>query len=194
MGATLQQDRCAANDYVRLFADSASSLRWLCCTLTGNDELSEKILSAALEHSLKGAERVFRDWMLGWARRLVIRACIELTKPWSELFSQSTYPLPPMILDSVNRDHLAELADLPADLLQQALLRQDSLSRFVFVLRALEGYSRRDTALLLNLDDRTCEWIYVRAVSALHNGAQQEVFWKSGWTPEIDYSVAQAGD
>lgn len=41
------------------------------------------------------------------------------------------------------------------------------LARFVFVLRALEGYSRRDTALLLNLDDRTCERLYYQAVTEI---------------------------
>ena len=43
----------------------------------------------------------------------------------------------------------------------------DALSRFVFVLRAVEGYSRRDAALLLNIDDRACEWVYVWAVGTL---------------------------
>jgi hypothetical protein len=61
MGAMLQQDRCTQNDYVRLFADSSQPLRWLCHTLTGDEALSEKVLNAAFEQSLKGADRVFRD-------------------------------------------------------------------------------------------------------------------------------------
>jgi hypothetical protein len=81
MGAMLQQDRCTQNDYVRLFADSAEPLRWLCYTLTGNEELSEKVLRAAFEQSLKGADCVFRDWMASWARRLIIQACIALMRP-----------------------------------------------------------------------------------------------------------------
>src|SRR5262252_5235613 len=81
MAATLQQDRCTQNDYVQLFADSAEPLAWLCYTLTGDKALSEKVLGAALEQSLKGADRVFRDWMVSWARRLIIQACIRHMRP-----------------------------------------------------------------------------------------------------------------
>jgi DNA-directed RNA polymerase specialized sigma24 family protein len=35
------------------------------------------------------------------------------------------------------------------------------------MLRALEGYSRRETALLLGIGDRTCESIYIRALDAV---------------------------
>jgi DNA-directed RNA polymerase specialized sigma24 family protein len=60
---------------------------------------------------------------------------------------------------------------MPSTVLQEQLLELDPLSRFVFVLRALEGYSRRETSLLLNIDDRTCEWVYLRAAEAIspHN-------------------------
>ena len=81
MGAMLQPDRCTQNDYVRLFADSAEPLRWLCYTLTGDEELSEKVLKAAFEQSLRGADCVFREWMVSWVRRLIIQACIALMRP-----------------------------------------------------------------------------------------------------------------
>jgi hypothetical protein len=35
------------------------------------------------------------------------------------------------------------------------------------VLRALEGYSRRETALLLEIGDRACESIFTRALEAV---------------------------
>jgi DNA-directed RNA polymerase specialized sigma24 family protein len=54
-----------------------------------------------------------------------------------------------------------------SETLQQRLLGLDPLPRFVFVLRALEGYSRRETALLLGIGDRTCESIYIQALQAL---------------------------
>lgn len=56
-------DRCTEQDYRNLFATSADELRWLGYTLTGNDSLSEKVMDAALEQSLKGANQVFREWM-----------------------------------------------------------------------------------------------------------------------------------
>ena len=194
MGAMLQQDGCTQNDYVRLFADSAEPLRWLCYSLTGDEELSERVLKAALEQCLKGAERVFRDWMVSWARRLIIRARAEITHPWNSAIAQEGYPVLPMRWDAVSRQRLDAVLSLPLEILQQRLLRLDALSRFVLVLRAIEGYSRRETALLLNLDDRLCEWVYVRAVEALeaeHGGEFASQVFTDLNRPEC---LAQAGD
>jgi DNA-directed RNA polymerase specialized sigma24 family protein len=165
MGTMLQQDRCTQNDYVQLFADSAEPLRWLCYTLTGDKALSEKVLSAAFEQSLKGADRVFRDWMVSWARRLIIQACIRLMRPTAQSVEEC------VCIHHRKEDGISELLELalsqPSEVLQQRLLNLDPLPRFVFVLRALEGYSRRDTALLLEIGDRTCESIYIEALDAV---------------------------
>jgi DNA-directed RNA polymerase specialized sigma24 family protein len=165
MGTMLQQDRCTQNDYVQLFADSAEPLRWLCYTLTGDKALSEKVLSAAFEQSLKGADRVFRDWMVSWARRLIIQACIRLMRPTAQSMEEC------VCIHHRKEDGISDLLELalsqPSEVLQQRLLNLDPLPRFVFVLRALEGYSRRDTALLLEIGDRTCESIYIEALDAV---------------------------
>ena len=165
MAVTLQQDRCTQNDYVRLFADSAEPLEWLCYTLTGDKALSEKILGAAFERSLQGADRVFRDWMVSWARRLVIQACIRLMRPTGEATEECVCLQHKK--DSGISDRLELALSQPSELLQQRLLNLDPLPRFVFVLRALEGYSRRDTALLLEIGDRACESIYISALDAV---------------------------
>lgn len=165
MGTMVQQDRCTQNDYAQLFADSAEPLRWLCYTLTGDKALSEKVLSAAFEQSLKGADRVFRDWMVSWARRLIIQACIRLMRPTAQSMEEC------VCIHHRKEDGISELLELalsqPSEVLQQRLLNLDPLPRFVFVLRALEGYSRRDTALLLEIGDRTCESIYIEALDAV---------------------------
>jgi len=158
-------DRCTENDYRTLFATSVEELRWLCYTLTGDDSLSDKAMDAALEQSLKGASRVFREWMLSWARRLIIRFCIGAVRPAAS-FSQGTYRKS-HAESSVNADDVSAILDLPSDRLQKKLLELDPLPRFVFVLRAIEEYSRRDAALLLDIDDRSCEFAYSRAVQAL---------------------------
>ena len=165
-------DRCTSNDYRQLFAGSAERLRWLCYILTGNQELSEKLLDAALEQSLKGSDHVFREWMVSWARRLIIRVCIDTMRPRLVAMAREAYLLPPMRLDAIDPDRLAEVLSLPAEVFQDRLLEQDVLSRFVFVLRALEGYSRRETSLMLDIDDRACEWIYVRAAEAMEIEAE----------------------
>ena len=167
MGATLQQDRCTQNDYVRLFAGSAEPLRWLCFTLTGDEDLSERVLNAALEQCLKGAERVFRDWMVGWARRLIVKACIATARPTAYTLEDCLCPLHQEVCEAAMSDQLELALSQPPDVLQRKLLQLDSLSRFVFVLRAVEGYSRRDTALLLDIGDRTCESLYTRTLQAV---------------------------
>ena len=166
MGAMLQQDRCTQSDYVRLFADSAEPLRWLCNTLTGDEELSEKVLRAAFEQSLKGADCVFRDWMVSWARRLIIQACIALLRPSGSSLEECLC-LNHREDGSGISDQLELALSQPSDALQQRLQHLDPLHRFVFVLRALEGYSRRETALLLEIGDRACESIFTSALEAV---------------------------
>jgi DNA-directed RNA polymerase specialized sigma24 family protein len=166
MGARLQQDKCTQNDYVRLFADSAEPLRWLCYTLTGDEELSEKVLDAAFEQSLKGADRVFREWMVSWARRLIIQACIRLMRPTGEGLEECVCLYHKEDGNGIS-DQLELALTQSSEDLQQRLLHLDPLPRFVFVLRALEGYSRRETALFLGIGDRMCESIYIRALQAL---------------------------
>jgi DNA-directed RNA polymerase specialized sigma24 family protein len=134
MGTMLQQDRCTQNDYVQLFADSAEPLRWLCYTLTGDKALGEKVLSAAFEQSLKGADRVFRDWMVSWARRLIIQACIRLMRPTAQSMEEC------VCIHHRKEDGISELLELalsqPSEVLQQRLLNLDPLPRFVFVRRS----------------------------------------------------------
>jgi len=156
-------DRCTEQDYRNLFATSAQELRWLCYTLTGDESLSEKAMDAAMEQSLKGANRVFREWMLSWARRLIIRFCIGAVRPAA---SQNAV-FAPLQLKPINTEDVDEILSLPSERLQQELLQIEALPRFVFALRAIEEYSRRDTALLLEIDDRTCQAAYAQAVEAL---------------------------
>ena len=166
MRTMLQQDRCTQSDYVRLFADSAEPLRWLCYTLTGDEELGDKVLKAAFEQSLKGADCVFRDWMVSWARRLVIQGCIALMRPTGYILEECVCPHSGDTGSEIS-DRLELALSQSSEALQQRLLHLDPLPRFAFVLRALEGYSRRETALLLGIGDRACESIFMRALEAV---------------------------
>ncbi|HZT36208.1 MAG TPA: sigma factor-like helix-turn-helix DNA-binding protein [Nitrososphaera sp.] len=191
----LQQDRCTQNDYLQLFADSEERLHWLCHTLTGNKTLSEKVMSLALEQSQKGAERVFREWMVSWARRLMIKACAEIVRPWTSPVAAQPSSLLCTAQDVVNRNHIDAALALPSRVLQERLLKLDALYRFVFVLRAVEGYSRREASLLLNIDDRLCEWIYVRVVSDVEREwAAMEFSCNAGVANEAKACVGQAGN
>lgn len=167
MTRTLAQDKCSAADYRRLFSSSADELRWLCYTLTGDDELSDKVLDAALEQSLKGAEQVFREWMSSWARRLIIKFCIATVRPSASGVSRCQCAVHVTGRSSVDAASLDGILSQPSLALQGRLQQMDSLPRFVFVLRAMEGQSRRDTSLLLNIDDITCDAAFLHAVNIL---------------------------
>ncbi|HKR85371.1 MAG TPA: hypothetical protein VJS37_14525 [Terriglobales bacterium] len=190
MTTGLIQDRCAKSDYLDLFTNSAEPLHWLCFTLTGDRKLSDRALEAALEQTLKGAERVFREWMLSWARRLIIKVCAELKKPWMSDAVAEFEQLFPTRLKPVARDRVDALVNVPSSILQGWLLQLELLSRFVFVLRAIEGYTRRDTALLLNIDDRLCEWAYIRAVSTIEAFCGTETGHRVSAFPESELCLA----
>jgi DNA-directed RNA polymerase specialized sigma24 family protein len=159
-------ERCSRQDYRDLFSTAAEELRWLCYTLTGDGSMSEKAMDAAMEQSLKGADRVFREWMLSWARRLIIRFCIGAVRPAAGVNQRNCRPFSDERIP-VDAEDISSILELPSELLQRKLLQLGPLLRFVFALRAIEEYSRRDTALLLEIDDRTCELVYCQAVQAL---------------------------
>jgi DNA-directed RNA polymerase specialized sigma24 family protein len=190
MNSNFASNRCNENDCRGLFKASARELQWLCYTLTGDQKLAEQAIHAALEQSLKGATQVFRGWMLSWARRLIIKFCIATERPWTSQLAQSAYPLRPMAVSTESSGHLARVLSQPPEVLQQALLRLDVLSRFVFVMRAMEGYTRRDTSLLLNIDDRACEWIYMWATSSLFSDVEQVEPSVNHEQPELCLAVA----
>lgn len=169
MSTAVIQHKCAKSEYLELFTNSDEPLDWLCFTLTGDRELSERVLEAALEQTLKGAEPVFRDWMLSWARRLIIKACADIVKPWTSAIVEQFQPMFSMRAKALDDDRVEALVNVPSGILQTWLLRMEPLGRFVFVLRVIEGYTRRDTSLLLNIDDKVCEWAYVRAVETIES-------------------------
>ncbi len=163
---------CNAEDCQSLFASSAERLRWLCYTLTADETLADQAFEAALEQSMKSASQVFQQWMATWARRQIIKSCIAIVRPASLRVERCSCSCHGMELVSARGIQGATLPNLSAQALQRSLFRLDALSRFVFVLRALEGYSRRDTSLLLNLGDADCEAIYSQATNALHRDAK----------------------
>ena len=98
---------------------------------------------------------VFREWINRWARRLIIKSCIVAMREDIQSLPQtaSKYLPVPAPTSSAALVH----PELPLQSLHARLLRLDPLARFVVVLRMLEKYSRRETALLLGVDERICD-------------------------------------
>lgn len=151
----LPAGHCTAADYRRLFVSSAEEFRWLSHTLTGEHARAEISLGNAFDQLLEDDSLVFREWITNWARRLIIKSCIAtmreaLRKSAQKLSRQQLVP-------AYSSDAALMLPELSPESLQACLLRLDLLSRFVLVLRMMEKYSRRETALLLEIDERICD-------------------------------------
>jgi DNA-directed RNA polymerase specialized sigma24 family protein len=177
-----------------MFATSKEQLHWLCYTLTGNAELSDQALDAALQQSLKGAGEVFRDWMWSWARRLIVKLCIAIVRPAAMKSEDQTCMCHEVKSASLNGFEREILLGLPLEELQRRLLQLDPLERFAFVLRAIEGYSRHDAALLLDMEDRPCELAYLRAAKTLAQHEEDKELLFAGSILGADYCLAQSGN
>lgn len=151
-----QPDRCTADDFKKLFASCTDQLQGLSYTLTGDPHRARVSFDHALQESLESANLVFREWMMQWARRLIVKACI------AEMDSEIKRTARKLSL-GINKGTLPRsgafdfLPTNTPELFQEQLLTLDAVSRFVVVLRVLEGYSRRETALLLGIDEAICD-------------------------------------
>ena len=147
--------RCTADDLRDLIASSAEEFCWLSYTLTGERVRAQISLEKACDQLMDGTGLVFREWIHRWARRLIIKSCIATMRGEIQSSSQSASKHPAVPAPSSSAALV--LPELSLQSLQECLLRLDPLSRFVLVLRMMEKYSRRETALLLGVDEGTCD-------------------------------------
>lgn len=166
MRENIQGDRCTPEDYRGLFTREADQLHLLCRALTGDDHRAQLSFQDALAQSLASANGVFREWMSSWARRQIIKSCIRTmaTEIQSVARSFSPFTTYRSLSDAAASEQLRTMAPT---LLEKKLLALDPLSRFVIVLRVLENYSRRETALLLDVDEMTCASAYLLAAASM---------------------------
>jgi DNA-directed RNA polymerase specialized sigma24 family protein len=162
----IQSDRCTAEDFRGLFTREANQFHWLCRALAGDDHRAQLSFEDALEQSLASANGVFREWMSSWAHRQVIKSCIRTmaTEIQSAARSFSPFTIHRYLADATASEQLRTMAPT---VLEQKLLALDVLSRFVIVLRIQENYSRRETALLLDVDEMTCASAYLLAAASM---------------------------
>ncbi|MGE5321420.1 MAG: hypothetical protein ACM3SW_01065 [Actinomycetota bacterium] len=153
MHKAIQDERCTVKECLALFTGNADHLHLLCDILTFDPKQSQLSFDDALSRALEDAGGVFREYMLPWARRMVIKSCIRAM--WTDIqnlarnVSRLRLPLQELIAPG----HLPQMT---LKTLQSKLIPLDVLSRFVVVMRIVENYSRRETALLLGIDEDTC--------------------------------------
>jgi len=143
------RSECAGQEeFVSLFEAERTTLQRLALLLTANSEAAERSLALALRECI-AIGSVSKDWVLAWARRVVIRNAISVVMEPGE---QSLAGLngngergPVMISGDSS---LVPFAD------SQQILALPDLDRLVFVICILERHSIHDCALLLGKSPR----------------------------------------
>lgn len=127
------------SDFCRIFKEDMRNLYLLSLLLTADSEKAEQCFVSGLDDCASG-NQVFKEWARSWARRMVIKNAIRLVAP---------EPV-------ANHDSNAIAARAAGDHLHQevrayfsAVLGLEAFERFAFVTSVLEGYSDRDSTLLL---------------------------------------------
>jgi hypothetical protein len=142
-------------DFCRIFSEEMSSLYLLAFLLTADAAKAEQCFVAGIGDSVEG-NPVFREWARSWARRTIVVHAIRLMKPTQETVT------------------IAETGPVKLNIEPRlrAILKLDTLERFVFVMSGLEGYSYQDCSTLLGCSLETIVNARARAVQQLANTAE----------------------
>jgi DNA-directed RNA polymerase specialized sigma24 family protein len=137
-------------------------MRWLGWVLTGDEDLTNSILHAAQEQTGLGREPGRDELLATWARRLVIKDCVAALRPWTSASEHGPCSIG-RTLTHEDRELLTRVVESPSDSLRLRLQALCVLARFAFVLRAMEGFSQKQTALVLNVSQEECDRAYLQA-------------------------------
>lgn len=143
-----------AADFCQLFADDMNRLYLLSLLLTADQELAERCFVGGLETS-RGGNPVFKEWAQSWARRAIITNAIRMMRPRPR--NRVSAPAPDPVVRAVE--------GLPPEF--TAIMGLEVFERFVFVMSVLEGYSLRESKLLLDCSSSEVAQARIRAFEQL---------------------------
>ena len=136
MAANPSIDYVTHDDFCRVLEKDMKPLYLLAFLLTGNHKESEQCFVSTVENSFR-ERAVFREWVLPWVKRGLIKNAIEIVSPGSprndakrDLWSAGQYA----IQGQYGIDTVTKLA---------------TFERFVFVMSILERYSNWECSMLL---------------------------------------------
>jgi hypothetical protein len=129
-------DYATHDDFCSVLERDMKSLYLLAFLLTGNHKESEQCFGSTVENTFR-EQAVFKEWVLPWVKRGLIKNAIEIVSPGSprndakrDLWSAGQYA----IQGQYGIDSVTKLA---------------TFERFVFVMSILERYSNWDCSMLL---------------------------------------------
>jgi hypothetical protein len=135
-------------EFASVFESERADLQRLALLLTANSEAAKRCLIRTFRECIASSS-VYKEWVLSWTRRTVIRNAISLVMgPGGQSFVNKN--------DDADRGLIAfSLDDSPGTfVVPESILDLPELDRFVFVICVLERYSMCDCALLLGKSPR----------------------------------------
>ena len=170
LSTTRVQVYATQDEFCRTFAEHENALYLLSLLLTADASKAEQCFVAGLEDSIQG-NRVFKEWVRSWSRRMIIKNAIQMMSPAPGQVNGA-----PHVSDSGG----ARL-ELGSEL--TAVLQLAPLERFVFVMSVLEGFSIQECSILLNC---TKQYIEIAQAEALQHAALAKANRKTTVMPNGD--------
>jgi hypothetical protein len=154
MTAHLRIDHATHDDFCKVLEKDMKPLYLLAFLLTANHKESEQCFVSTVENGFK-EQAVFKEWVLPWVKRGLIKNAIEIVSPGSprndakrDLWSAGQYA----IQGQYGIDTVTKLA---------------TFERFVFVMSILERYSNWDCSMLLGCSINKVAQARMRALGRL---------------------------
>jgi len=145
-------------EFVSLFESERMVLQGLALLLTASSEAAERCLSLALQECIANSS-VSKDWMLAWARRMIIRNAINVVmEPEEHLFTRLSGNAETGSIVFSEDGSLDQIAN------SHLILALPDFDRLVFVICILERHPIQDCALLLDRPPREINEARQRAI------------------------------
>lgn len=134
-------------EFISVFHRERAGLQRLALLLTASSEATEQCLISAFRDCVE-SRSVVKEWVLSWARRIVIRNAISLVMGAGQSFVNAS--------NAADSGLIASRKDRPSGAIAEPgeILDLPMFERFVFVICVLERYTIHDCALLLGKSPR----------------------------------------
>lgn len=163
-GGKPQVHRATAEEVRKAFLEYREELDWLAFFLIGDQAMAEAcIVDACALASTQN--QVFEAWLEHWARRATVRSAIELQR--SRIVQRAAAYEGRACPHQEHASLAPETVEALKHLSDSAVPRIDVLCRFAIALRGIEGYSSRESALLLNISRLALDAAYCAALESL---------------------------
>ena len=150
-------------EFLKIFDQDMNGPYQLSFLLTGDHQKGERCFVAGIEDCVK-ENRVFREWVRAWAKRVIVKNAIRELHPRRSHSNSSVLPT----VFSHNQQSSGPIGHFDVD----AVLGLADFERFVFVLCVLERYREHECALLLGCSASEVRDARTRAIEELASSGE----------------------